>query len=171
MKNFVCLILLLCVSVFSAQAEPAEVVRASAEAKIVRDFDVRSSLATVTDWLENHKSEVYDANNVTIVKDLGDGKYRLKRSSRRGDFVWIAKETIERGEKQVVYKNILIESIQGGIIYSTTVTTVTATKSGTNIRIESSAGVNNPNVASNEMQLDMKNHLHKVEKTISRGVR
>lgn len=175
MKNIISLLGFVVIFVFSfaaiAQPQESRLPRPNAEASLSREFDVKSSLETVTKWMENNKSDLYDASGIQVLKDLGNGRLKFSRRTRRGEFVWVVEEKIERTETKVIYKSSLVESIQGGIIYSDTITTVQKLPKGTNIKIETSSGVKNPNVTSGEMQVDIKTHLHKIEKTITRGVR
>jgi hypothetical protein len=137
---------------------------ADSEATLDKEFNLKVSVEKVNAWMNSHKGEIREAAGVDLVKDLGNGKIKVRRNSAKGVFVWVAQETVEKKGDKYIHKSVLVESVSGGIEFSTSEIVLSPSRKGTNVSITSSAGINNPDVNSNQMRIDMNVHLNKVKR-------
>ena len=142
---------------------------ADAEAKVERQIILKSSVKKVSDWIDGHKDDLRDASGMNVLEDLGNGKYKVRRTSPKGIFVWVTKETKESKNGTVVFKSALIESIQGGIVEFGSEITVKNHQNMVLIHIVSSAGVDNPKLKTTGLRIDMNTSINKVEMLIKQN--
>jgi len=100
---------------------------------------------------------------------LGNGKYKVRRNSSKGVFVWVTKETKEIKNGTFVFRSDLIESIQGGITEFSSEITVKNQQNMALIHITSSAGVDNPKLKTTGLRIDMNTSINKVEMLIKQN--
>jgi len=168
MKHLLVLLALLGTSIFMPHIANA----ADAAATVEKEIEVRSTAQKTIDWVDSHRDAVREASGVTLVEDLGNGKFKVRRDSSKGVFVWIAKETIEKKPNGIfVFKSTMIESIEGGMEYSKSEVVIKDIRGGAIINIKTSTGINNPRVRSGQLRIDTNVHLNRVKKLLEENIR
>ena len=168
MKHLLFLLALLVPSIFMPQIASA----ANAEATIQKEIELRSTAQRTIDWIESHRDAVREASGVSLVEDLGDGKFKFRRDSNKGVFIWIAKETIEtKPDGSFVFKSTMIESIEGGMEFSDSEVVIKDIRGGVNVYLKTSTGINNRRVASGQLRIDTNVHLNRVKRLLEENVR
>jgi hypothetical protein len=142
---------------------------ADAEAKVERQIVLKSSVKKVSDWIDANKDDLREASGINVLEDLGNGKYKVRRNSPKGVFVWVTKETKEIKNGTFVFRSDLIESIQGGITEFSSEITVKNQQNMALIHITSSAGVDNPKLKTTGLRIDMNTSINKVEMLIKQN--
>jgi hypothetical protein len=87
-KHLLVLLALLVPSIFMPQIASA----ANAEATIEKEIELRSKAQTTIDWVDSHRDAVREASGVSLVEDLGNDKFKVRRDSSKGVFIWISKD-------------------------------------------------------------------------------
>jgi hypothetical protein len=142
---------------------------ADAEAKVERQIVLKSSVKKVSDWIDANKDDLREASGINVLEDLGNGKYKVRRNSPKGVFVWVTKETKEIKNGTFVFRSDLIESIQGGITEFSSEIIVKNQQNMALIHITSSAGVDNPKLKTTGLRIDMNTSINKVEMLIKQN--
>lgn len=170
MKKLVLLITLMAFPSF-AFLMPTLVAAAAAEeadavADVSRQFDVKAGTDKTIKWAETNKDLIQQTLNITVLQDMGKGKFKVKRESPKGEFVWIMQETIgTTSTGKYVYKSKLVESVSGGMVYCETYVIISAADhGGTNINVKMKAGINNPDVHTRAMTIDCVNRINKCKR-------
>lgn len=138
---------------------------ANAVADVEKQFDLRSSQQKTIDWAEANRKLIQETMHITVIEDMGKGKFKVKREYQGEEFIWIMQETIGTTTTgKYVYKAKLVESVAGGVVYSDTWLIISPTGNGSNVKIKMTAGVNNPTVSSRTLTFDFANRLNKCKK-------
>jgi hypothetical protein len=167
-KHLLVLLALLVPSIFMPQIASA----ANAEATIEKEIELRSKAQRTIDWVDSHRDAVREASGVSLVEDLGNGKFKVRRDSSKGVFIWISKETIEKKpDGSFVFKSTMVESIEGGMEYSKSEVTIKDIRGGVSINIKTSTGINNRRVTSGQLRIDTNVHLNRVKRLLEENIR
>lgn len=138
---------------------------ADAHADVTKEFEVRSSQDKTIQWAEKNRKIIQDTLHITVLEDMGKGKFKVKREYQGEEFVWIMQEVIGTTSKgQYVYKSKMTDPVDGGVVYAETYIVLTKAGHGTHVSLRMFAGINNPVVKSKLMQIDFVNRLNKCRK-------
>lgn len=96
-----------------------------AESSIDRDIELEVTAEKTIAWVDKNRDAMRKAAGLEVLEDLGNGKFKVRKVSPKGTFVWITQESIETRGDRHVFKSKLIESIEGGIVYSNSEVTIT----------------------------------------------
>lgn len=154
-----------------AARRPVRVWAEQAEASIDREIELAASPERTIAWVDANRNAMRQAAGVEVLQDLGNGKFKFRKVSLKGTFVWISQESYEKRGDKHIYKSALIESLEGGIVSSNTEITVSPKGRGVIINVKVSSTVNNPRVKSNQMRFDMNVHFNRVKKLLEENVR
>jgi len=139
------------------------IIASAAESYLEKETQLNISAQRTADWIKSHGDAIREASGLDVLEDMGKGKFKVKRDSPKGTFIWIIQETTEKKKDgSYVFKSTLVKSIQGGIESSKSEIIVKDFRGRTNILIKSSAVVNNPKVKSPQMRIDMNVNLNRV---------
>lgn len=73
-------------------------------AEFRNEFELEAEFDSVVNYIENNKRKLTEEMNIRLVEDMGGGKVKLSRKTRRGEFTWVADEEISRSDKQLTYR-------------------------------------------------------------------
>jgi hypothetical protein len=155
----------------ASRRHPVRVLAEQSEASIDRDIELGATAERTIAWVDANRDAMRRAAGIEVLKDFGNGKFKVQKVSPKGTFVWITQESIEKRGDKHVFKSILIESVEGGIVASNSEVTITSNGRGVKINVKVSSTVNNPRVKSNQMRLDMNIHFNRVKKLLEDNVR
>lgn len=145
---------------------------ADAEAEVEKELSVRITAEKSIAWIDANRDAIRRESGLQVLQDLGNGKLKVRRASNKGVFVWITKESIvKRKDGSYVFKSNLVESIEGGVVYSDSEVIAKNVRSGTIIIIKSSVGITNSKVRTGQLRIDMNVHLNRVRKLLEESVR
>lgn len=172
MKNIFFALTLFCLPLVMVGTTPSAVAQednehptADAHADVTKEFEVRSSQEKTIQWAEKNRKVIQDTLHITVLEDLGKGKFKVKREYQGEEFIWIMQEIIGTTSKgQYVYKSKLTETVGGGVVYAETYIVLTKSGQNTHVSLRMFAGINNPVVKSKLMQIDFVNRLNKCRK-------
>ena len=138
----------------------------AAEAEVNTEFTINSSLEKTIRFVENNPKQLREAAGIELIKDLGDGNFKVKRESAKGTFIWIMKEEIENKDGIYRYKSKLVESIEGGIEKSDTDIIIQTNRDHIIVSLKISAVVNNGRVKTTGLRIDLKNKVDRVKRLL-----
>jgi hypothetical protein len=89
-------------------------------AKGYNTFAIPQTYETAVAWYESHRAGVLAASNCRIVKDLGDGDYRVQTNTPLGACVYQLKETREdtrneAGQRVTTYRFKFVRNVSGRV--------------------------------------------------------
>ena len=149
---------------FSAEAD--------AQTVLNKEINLRTSPEKVNAWIESNKKAIQNQSGFDSVKDLGEGKFKITKDTPRGRFVWVIKETTVKKDGKTYFKSSLVESIEGGIVYSDSEIVVSSNgKGGSNVEFNAKVGVNHPRVRSPQLKIDTNIHLNAIKRLVEDNVR
>ena len=141
-----------------------------ARTAISKEINLRSAPDKVISWIEKNKNVIQDESGFDSVKNMGNGKYKITKDTPKGTFIWIIKETTEKKDGKCYFRSTLIESIEGGIVYSNSEIIVSSNGKGSHVEINAKVGVNNPRVRSPQLKIDTNMHLNRLKRLIEENV-
>lgn len=113
-KTTLCILLaavLVPVAVIEARphARPVRARVAQSEVSIDRDIQLRSTAERTVAWVDANKAAMRRAAGIEVLQDFGNGKVKVRKiNTSKGNFVWIAQETLEVKDGVYTFKSTRI---------------------------------------------------------------
>lgn len=95
---------------------PVAFVSKCGQAEFRNEFTLDADFQRVVGYIENNKRKLTEEMNIKLVEEMGGGRVKLSRRTRRGEFMWVAKEEMSKNDKSLSYKCWLDESEDSGDI-------------------------------------------------------
>lgn len=144
---------------------PVAFVSKCGRAEFRNEFELEAGFKKVVDYVDNNKRRLTDEMNIRIVEDMGGGKVKLSRKTRRGDFTWVAREEISRGEKSLKYKCWLDQAEDSGDIREMNVEVLVEDK-GNSCKISVEMSIDVDGVGQKELKVDCNGRYRRIRELL-----